>query len=143
MSNDKQPTVKELLEQVAQLQAQLVDANSRQAQAEAVAIAAASPDAATGRTIKISRCLNPTADPKKQTWEDLDIPTYMYRVDMPAGAGTHLTINGVEYYHGQEYELDYYTLVNVKSMVARCWDHEKSIHGNNENAYRKPTQRRF
>jgi hypothetical protein len=25
--------------------------------------------------------------------------------------------------------------------VARCWDHEKSIHGNDENAYRKPTNR--
>jgi hypothetical protein len=32
------------------------------------------------------------------------------------------------------------TLVDLKSRVARCWEHEKSIHGDNENAYRRPTQ---
>lgn len=144
MSNDKQPSVKELMEQVAELQAKLLDANSRTEQAEAAAVAAASPDAATGRSIKVKRCLNP-AEPesKKQIWDDVEVPTFMYRVELPAGAGIHLTRNGVHYYHGQEYELDYYTLVDVKSMVARTWDHEKSIHGDNENAYRKQTNRHF
>ena len=145
MSDNKpQPSIKELQQQVADLQAKLLDANSRTELAEAVARAAASPDAATGRSIKVSRCLNPTeTDKKLQSWEEVDVPTFMYRVELPTGAGVHLTRNGVQYYHGQEYELDYYTLVDVKSMVARTWDHERSIHGDNENAYRKQTQRRF
>jgi hypothetical protein len=63
----------------------------------------------------------------------------MYTINLPAGAGNCLYTNGIEYYHGETYEFDAEILSEMKSRVARCWDHEKSIHGENENAYRRPT----
>lgn len=95
---------------------------------------------ATGRTIKRNVCSNPgETNEKKQKWVDIDVPTFMYTIDLPPGAGTDVTTNGVAYYHGQTYEVDHDTLVDLKSRVARCWDHERSIHSENANAYRKPT----
>jgi hypothetical protein len=47
--------------------------------------------------------------------------------------------NGIAYYHGQTYEVDPMTLQDLKSRVARTWDHERAIHSENANAYRKPT----
>ena len=80
-------------------------------------------------------------DEKQQKFMDVEVPTFFYHIDLPAGAGTNLSTNGTAYYHGQTYEVDQATLVDLKSRVARCWDHEKAIHSENENAYRKPTAR--
>jgi hypothetical protein len=84
--------------------------------------------------------LNPgEKDVKKYKYKKVKVPTYYYNIQLPAGAGICLWTNGVEYYHGETYEFDPNTLAEMKSRVARCWEHEKSIHGDNENAYRKPT----
>ena len=99
---------------------------------------------ATGETVSMKLCANPwVKDEKKQNWVDAEVPTFDYTVTLPKGAGTHLSTNGIEYYHGQTYRVDQYQLVELKSRVARCWDHEKMIHGDNENAYRKPTEIRL
>lgn len=102
----------------------------------------------TGRTVTVSVCLNPTVrDEKKLKFKDVEMPTFFYRIALPAGAtgsnGSCLSTNGVEYHHGQTYEFDESTLAEIKSRVARCWDHEKSIHGDNENAYRKMSNKRL
>lgn len=140
--------LKELQAQIAELQSQLGVEKEARSQAEAMAAAAAmaSPilvnvaeEQPTGKTITIERCANPwERDEKKQKWVEVEIPTYFYNVQLPPAAGISLSTNGVDYVHGQTYEVDYETLVDLKSRVARCWDHEKSIHGGDENAYRKP-----
>lgn len=141
-------TPEELLKELAELRAKLQLAESERDEATKMAAAMAeasafnggsSEEQATGKTIKIRRCANPAErDEKKQKWIDQEVPTFMYHVDIPVGAGASLMTNGMEYFHGQTYEVDQFTLVDLKSRVARCWDHEKSIHGENENAYRKP-----
>jgi hypothetical protein len=94
----------------------------------------------TGKTVKITKCLNPTErDEKKLRYKEVEVPTFAYTIVLPAGAGVCLSTNGQDFYHGQTYELDPDMLAEMKSRVARCWDHEKMVHGENENAYRKPT----
>ena len=137
-----------LQEQIATLQSQLATERTLRTEAEENALAVAqagqfftgnTEEQPTGNTIVVKKCTNPhERDEKKQKWIEVDVPTFFYTIDLPAGAGLSLSTNGVEYYHGQAYEFDFYTLGDIKSRVARCWDHEKSIHGDNENAYRKP-----
>jgi hypothetical protein len=67
------------------------------------------------------------------------MPTWFYTINLPVGAGPKLTTNGVDYFHGQTVEVTPDVLSDLKSRVARCWDHEKSIGGGNENAYRQHT----
>ena len=146
-------TQEELLAQIAKLQAELGVSNAKRTEAEEMAFAMSQAsqfsgsnveEHPTGKTITVSKCVNPTErTEKKQKWVEVEMPTYAYRIDIPKGAGICLSTNGVEYYHGQSYEFDSETLAEIKSRVARCWDHEKSIHGDNENAYRKQTNRQF
>ena len=96
----------------------------------------------TGKTRTIKRCINPwERDKDELEWETFIVPTYFYTVKLPVGAGLDITVNGIKYYHGETYTFDLYELRDIKSMVARTWDHEKSIHGDNENAYRRPTEK--
>ena len=143
-------TDKELLAQIAELKAKLAEAEIAKTEAQEMAssIAAASSfmgtaeEQPTGNTVTLNVCLNPgEKDERKQKFKDVELPTFYYTIDIPAGAGTNLMTNGLAYYHGQTYEVDQATLVDLKSRVARCWDHEKSIHSENENAYRKPTNK--
>ncbi len=143
--------LEELQAEIELLKAQLtvVTEEKTEAQRMAKAMADASPflgstaeEQATGKTLTMKVCLNPhIPDVKKHKYHEVEVPTYYYNIQLPAGAGVCLYTNGVEYYHGETYEFDQYTLADVKSRVARCWDHEKSIHGNDENVYRKPTNR--
>lgn len=140
----------ELQAEIEALKSQLVDANEQKTAAEDMAKAMASAsqftggtsqEQPTGRTIMVNVCLNPTVrDEKKLKYKEVEEPTYYYNIDLPAGAGLCLYTNGVEYYHGQTYEFDQATLAEMKSRVAQCWYHEKSIHGENENAYRRKTE---
>lgn len=137
----------ELQAEVARLQAALLEEQSARSDAEEKARIASqagffvggSEEQPTGNTIPVKVCINPTErNHDKLKYKEVELPTYFYTIDLPAGAGLSLSTNGVEYYHGQAYEVDQFTLADLKSRVARCWDHEKSIHGDNENAYRKP-----
>jgi len=142
-------TIEELQAEIARLSAALSESDSKLSDAEKMAHAMAaasrfmvnySGEQATGKTVTLNVCLNPDCrDKTKLKWKEVEYPTYFYAIQLPAGAGISLTTNGVEYYHGETYEFDSITLAEMKSRVARCWDHEKSIHGDNENAYRKPT----
>ena len=151
-NENKEVTLAELQSQIAALQAQLLQEQEARSVAESNALATAdagiyignSEEQPTGKTVKIEKCVNPwERDEKKQKFVELDVPTYFYQIQLPTGAGVSLSTNSEEYYHGQTYEVDLYTLTDLKSRVARCWDHEKSIHGDNENAYRRPTNKHF
>src|ERR1035437_1206897 len=134
---------KELLAEIARLKTALGESENARGQAEAMALTAAqatpfsgrSEERPTGKTVKIKVCTNPNErDAKNHKFVDIEYPTYFYTIQLPAGAGLDLKTNGMEYYHGETYEFDPMTLADMKSRVARCWDHEKSIHGDNENA---------
>lgn len=136
-----------LQEEIERLKGALESERKSRTEAEemAMAVAQASPfigsndEQPSGNTVKINICLNPAErDERKLKWKEVEMPTYFYAIQLPAGAGMSLSTNGVELYHGQTYEFDPIMLAEVKSRVARCWDHEKSIHGDNENAYRRP-----
>lgn len=139
---------KDLLAEIAELKAQLQESEKAKTEAQemATSIAAASSfmgtaeEQPTGNTIILNVCLNPgEKQESKQKFKDVEVPTFYYTVDLPIGCGTNLMTNGIAYYHGQTYEVDQATLVDLKSRVAQCWHHEKAIHSENENAYRKPT----
>ena len=144
--------LKALQDQIESLQAQLGVEKQARTAAEEMAHATAqassftmtaAEEQPTGKTISINMCANPwERDVKKQIFKDVDIPTFYYNIQLPSGAGWALTTNGIDFYHGETYEVDYHTLVDLKSRVARTWEHEKNIHGENENAYRKPTHLR-
>jgi len=61
---------------------------------------------------------------------------WWYRIDLAPCGGTEVKINGVPYYHGSTYEFETDLLRSIKEIVARTWDHENNIMGNNENVYK-------
>jgi len=143
--------LKELQAQVALLTKERDEAKEKQTEAESMAEAMSqasqfmgntSEEFPTGNFEEVEKCLNPwERNEKKQKFKTVKIPTFKYTINLPAGAGLCLYTNGLEYYHGQTYEFNAEILAEMKSRVALCWSHEKSIHGDNENAYRKQTNR--
>ena len=144
MAKTTEEELKFMRDEITRLQSALGESEAARGEAQAHALSMVGPyngteEQPTGKTVTVSVCLNPTEkDEKKLKYKNVEYPTYFYRIDLPAGAGLDLTTNGVAYYHGQTYEFDPMTLSDMKSRVARCWEHEKSIHGDQENAYRKP-----
>lgn len=140
----------ELEKEVAALRAKLAESEEARSEAEKIAAAVAelsamSGDAKerpTGKTVMRKVCVNPwVQDKKDQQWTEVERPTYFYTLYLPLSA-ISLKTNGLEYFHGQTIEVDAVELGEYKSRVARCWDHESSISGSNENAYRQPTEMR-
>lgn len=151
MARTTEEELKVMMAEVARLKAALGESEQKRTEAEDNALAMAQASAfsgnteeqPTGNTVDVEVCLNPAErDEKKLKFKTVKMPTFFYQIQLPTAAGLDLTTNGVAYYHGQTYEFDLMGLQDIKSRVARCWDHEKSIHGNNENAYRKPTHLR-
>lgn len=70
-------------------------------------------------------------------------PMYRYTIDLPSSGGLCLTINGMNYFHGQAYTVDRHMLSTMLDMVHRAWKHEETIHGSNENAYRPQVNATF
>lgn len=91
----------------------------------------------TGRTVKIRRCKNPyVKNEAEQLWEEIEVPTYLYHINMPPVGGVDIKLDGEEKYHGQTYEMTMNTLRTVKDIVYRIQAHEASIHGSDEDTYR-------
>lgn len=75
---------------------------------------------------------------KEPVFEDVELPTFHYRIDLPPSGGTEISINGVAFYHGEVYVVDLDLLRDLKDKVARSWVHEATIKGSNENVFRRP-----
>ena len=152
--------VEKLLREVADLRKQLALAEERRSDAEKAALAAAEAqgmlmqreiqEVATGNYVTVLRATKEDGSPnyKARAWRDdgrpimepiwrkVKLPTYFYKIDMPAVGGMAIRLGEAEYYHGVTYEFDRDTLATIKEMVYRLWDHERSIHGSDENFYR-------
>jgi len=78
---------------------------------------------------------------REPVFHGVELPTYFYKIDLPASGGEGVNIGGQWYYHGQSYEIDIDLLRTLKDIVHRAWVHEATIHGNNENIFRKSENR--
>lgn len=159
-SNKTSPEdVAALQAEVARLTAALADETTKRTAAEDAAKAAvdAQPgfvimqrgieEQPTGRKIMVPRCVRyDTVDHRddgrpilKPKFEQVEVPTYYYKIDLPPSGGVEIKINGESFQHGEVYEFDLDQLRTIKDIVARSWGHEQTIHGNDENVFRKPS----
>lgn len=153
--------VEKLMAEIAGLKEKLNLSEQARSDAEKAALAAAEAQGMlmqremqpipTGKTIKAQRVDKyeivsyrddgrPIIKPK---WKMVELPTFFYRIEMPPVGGMDLKIQEISFYHGTVYEFDIDTLRTVMDMVYRLWDHDRNIHGSDENAYRTPQERRL
>jgi len=150
-------------EQIEKLQAEIASLTSALTKAEARAdanteaalrakyIGSDNEEIPTGKTTKITVLksfkvvgyTNEGIPMKEPIWEEQEVDTFLYKIDMPGVGGTQIMLNGVPLYHGETYTFDIHTLRTVKEMVYRLRAHEAAVFGSNENAYRKPLHATF
>lgn len=156
-----QGDAKALQERIAALEAQLAEANANRTETERLALAQAESqgllmqsqivEVPTGKVAKVKKLLqykvvghkDDGRDILRPVFADEEVPTFFYKIDLPPSGGVSVGINGQQFYHGRTYEFDLHTLRSVKDIIARSWAHENSIRGSNENAYRRPHERRL
>jgi len=105
----------------------------------------------TGKTKMIIKCVGYKRTgfengrvTREPIFEEVEVPTYRYKIDMAPCGGIDLKINDVAYYHGQTIEVDIDTLRTIKDTVYKTWAHDASVHGNkDENAYRPKTHEKI
>lgn len=152
----KQADVDKLMAEMADLREKLAVSERARTEVEKAALAAAESQGAlmqreiqevlTGKTVTVRRAkgykVKGYSDGGREhyepVWEEVELPTYFYKIDMPPVGGTDLKINGLPYYHGQVVEVDIDVLRSIKEMIYRLWDHDRNIHGSDENFYRTP-----
>lgn len=150
--------VKSLKSTIADLQEKLALATAKRSDEEIALLASMqgianlagerSREVVTGRTVKVKRASGYKVAGYKDDgreilrpiWKTVELPVFLYRIDLPPCGGSDLKINGVPLYHNATVELDIDTLRTVKDLVYRCWNHDKEIHGSDENVYRKPNR---
>lgn len=147
--------MKKLLAEIATLKEQLDLSEQQRSAAEKAALAAAEAqgmlmqrdiqEVLTGKKVKVKRAVgyevvsykDDGREIIKPKWKEVLLPTYFYKIDMPPVGGFDLKINEQSFFHGTVYEVDIDTLRTMKEIVARTWEHDRSIHGSDENFYRK------
>lgn len=137
--------VETLRADVERLTAQLaeVQASNEEAVRRAMMFKQDNDEVPTGRTVKVLAHKNPRQRVDESETAEVEVPTFFYTVDMPPVGGVAIMVNGEALYHGQTYELTLQQVRMVKEVVYRLRAHEASLNGNNENAYRKPTNAHF
>jgi hypothetical protein len=159
--------LKRLMKEIADLKEKLKLSEAARGEVEKAALAAAEAqgmmmqreiqEVATGKTVKVQRAVDEEGNPAykvvaykddgreilKPIFRAVERPTFFFKIDLPPVGGEALAINGTQLYHGTVYEFDIDTLRTVKEMVFRLWDHDRNIHGSDENVYRKPVNATF
>lgn len=105
----------------------------------------------TGETVKVQRAYKyetvgytDAGRPiLKPVYKEVELPTFLYKINLPPVGGTAITLDGEAYYHGQTYTFDLDRLRTIKEIVHRIRDHEATIHGTDENAYRPKVNAQF
>lgn len=54
-----------------------------------------------------------------------------------------LTTNGQQFWHGKTYRVEPAVARDLNDRMGATWRHENQIHGENENQYRRPQNRRL
>lgn len=148
--------------QIDDLQHQLKVAQDARTEAEQAALAAAESQGAflmqgenreipTGKFVEISVCSGYEVKGYKDDGREIlkpvfkrqKVPTFFYKINMPPVGGLDMKTNGQALYHGTVYTFDIHTLRDVKEREYRLWDHDRNIHGSDENFYRTPMERRL
>lgn len=145
-AKDKKPSYEELKAELDRLQAALTKSEGQLSDAhKAAAIYQSANEAVpTGKSVMVVRCKSyenagyhddgrAILRPK---WHEVEEPTFWYTIDMPPVGGTDIKLNGKEFYHGQTYEVTTDELRTLMDIVNRLWVHERSIHEDNEKAFR-------
>jgi hypothetical protein len=126
-------TVAELQARIRRLEAALAHSDEQRAKSEEdasrLSAQAQSSMFTTNVTERFAR--------KSDTGEDL----WWYRIDLAPCGGIDIRVNGVQYVHGETYLFNTNLLRSVKEIISRTWGHEASIHGENENVYKRAQDR--
>jgi hypothetical protein len=159
--------VKKLLAEIKDLKEKLALSEKQRSDVEKAALEAAESqgllmqreirEVPTGKFVTVKRAVKADGSPNYKivaykddgrpilapVFTDVKLPTFYYKIDIPPVGGEGLTINEMKLYHGTVYEFDLDTLRSVKDMCYRLWDHDRNIHGSDENMYRKPVNATF
>ena len=158
MANTSDKDSAALRAEIERLTAALSEEKGKVAAAEASARAAAEAqshvimqreitEVPTGKTVEVARCKKYSVEGyrddgreiRKPVFEKVTLPTFFYKIDLPASGGQGINLNGEWFYHGEVYTIDLDLLRTLKDAVHRAWAHEAQIKGNNENIFRKPS----
>lgn len=146
----QQPTTPEdvdaLRARIADLEGKLAKAGDVQDEAvrRAMFFRQRNDEVPTGKKVKTPKCVRYETTGygddgraiRRPIWEEVEVETFFYTVDMPPVGGVAVRINGEELYHGQTYELTLDQVRLLKDIVYRLEKHDAEIHGTDENAYR-------
>src|SRR5882672_953611 len=107
-----QDEIDRLKAQVKALEDKLVVANTANEDAarRAMFFKDVNEEVPTGQTVKVLKARKPWA--KKEEDQEIveeEVPTFLYKVDMPPVGGVQIMVNQQPLYHGQTYTLDLYT----------------------------------
>lgn len=131
--------VEELKREIARLQGALDDAKVENAEsaARAAYFAEANTEIPTGRKVSVKRCKNPWVKKENdQVWEEVEMATFLFKIDMPPVGGVQIMLDGEALQHGQTYEITTDRLRTLKEIIYRLQAHEAAIHGSDEDKYR-------
>jgi len=129
---DKKLTLNADLDLPAEIREKLANYEKMEARAQRA-------DAIEAERNKLKQLLSEKVSPHLDmvSLDDNGKPSYKHMIDLPPVGGFSIRINGVDFFHGQVYDLDEDMMRCIMDIEYRCWQHERSIRGSNENAYRR------
>jgi hypothetical protein len=130
---EKIETPEELRARIKKLEAMLETSIAAQGIAEDESARLSAQAQSTMFTTNVTERLAGKDDEGRDLW--------WYRIDLAPCGGTEIKINGMPYYHGQTYKFGTDLLRSIKEIVARTWEHEANVNGQNENIFKQAQNR--